>query len=141
MTSYNLWYVVQSAEVARLDQKENLLSNNHLSGEWVPARRGCLFPLQLMLIFYFHFFREEGETYRRWTKSGDHQLRSVVFSHYLQGFIHPRWLALGFLNHQRYDRFCAVYEVMAPPVSPLFFGSLNSDQPFTKDMSEQRIFS
>ena len=25
-------------------------------------------------------------------KSGDHQLRLVVLSHYLQGFIHPRWL-------------------------------------------------
>ena len=69
MTSYHLWYVVQSAEVARLDQKENLLSNNHLSGEWVPARRRCLFPLQLMLIFHFHFFREEKETYCRWFRN------------------------------------------------------------------------
>ena len=25
-------------------------------------------------------------------KSGDHQLRLVVYPHYLQGFIHPRWL-------------------------------------------------
>ena len=25
-------------------------------------------------------------------KSGDHQLRLVVFPHHLQGFIHPRWL-------------------------------------------------
>ena len=23
-------------------------------------------------------------------------------SHYLQGFMHPKWLALGFLNHQQY---------------------------------------
>ena len=29
-------------------------------------------------------------------KSGDHQLRLVVY----QGFIHPKWLA-GFLNHQQ----------------------------------------
>ena len=27
----------------------------------------------------------------------------VVLSHDLQGFIHPRWLALGFLNHQQYQ--------------------------------------
>jgi len=25
-------------------------------------------------------------------------------SHYLQGFIHPMWLALGFLNHQQQKR-------------------------------------
>ena len=35
-----------------------------------------------------------------------HQLRLVVyqfisFSHYLQGFIHPKWLGMGFLNHQQ----------------------------------------
>ena len=39
--------------------------------------------------------------YFRWKKSGDHQL-ICSFSHYLQGFIHPRWLA-GFLNYQQYD--------------------------------------
>ena len=30
-----------------------------------------------------------------------HQLIDSL-SHYLQGFIHTRWLALGFLNHQHY---------------------------------------
>ena len=27
-------------------------------------------------------------------------------SHYLKGFIHPKWLALGFLNHQQYHLSC-----------------------------------
>ena len=35
------------------------------------------------------------------TRNPAHQLRLGVFSKYLQGFIHPRWLA-GFLNHQQY---------------------------------------
>ena len=28
---------------------------------------------------------------------------SWYVSHYVQGFIHPRWLGMGFLNHQQYD--------------------------------------
>ena len=31
-----------------------------------------------------------------------HQLRLVVYPHYLQGFIHPNGGCLGFLNHQQY---------------------------------------
>ena len=38
-------------------------------------------------------------------KSSDHQLRLVVFPHYLQGFIQkPRGFLAGFLNHQQYLR-------------------------------------
>ena len=37
-----------------------------------------------------------------WFRNPANQLRLVVLSHYLQGFIHPGWLALGFLNHQQY---------------------------------------
>ena len=33
-----------------------------------------------------------------------HQLRLVSLPHYLQGFSHhPRWLGMGFLNHQQYQ--------------------------------------
>ena len=31
-------------------------------------------------------------------KSGDHQLRLVVYPHYLQGFIHPRWFRISSIN-------------------------------------------
>ena len=38
-------------------------------------------------------------------KSSDHQLRLIVFPHYLQGFIqNPRGFLAGFLNHQQYLR-------------------------------------
>ena len=40
------------------------------------------------------------------TIDGSEILRSPVqvgsLSHRLQGFIHPRWLGMGFLNHQQY---------------------------------------
>ena len=51
--------------------------------------------------------------------------RCVVFVHefgnfyliiYLQGLMHPRWLALGFLNHQQYDsRTFTLYELPQNP--------------------------
>ena len=36
-------------------------------------------------------------------KSGDHQLRLVVYPIIYSVFIHPRWLGMGFLNHQQYE--------------------------------------
>ena len=44
----------------------------------------------------------ETHAYCWWKKSGVHQLEVGSLAHYLQDFIHPRWLALGFLNHQQY---------------------------------------
>ncbi len=47
-------------------------------------------------------FGVEGEkTLPETNKSGDHQLRLVVYPIIYDGFLHPRWLALGFLNHQQ----------------------------------------
>ena len=37
-----------------------------------------------------------------WKKSGDHQLRLVVYPIISITFLHLRWLALGFLKHQQY---------------------------------------
>ena len=36
-------------------------------------------------------------------KNPANQLKCIVYPHYLQGFLkHPRWLLMGFLNHQEY---------------------------------------
>ena len=35
-------------------------------------------------------------------KSGDHQLRLVVYPIIYRVFLHARWLGMGFLNHQQY---------------------------------------
>ena len=51
-------------------------------------------------------------------------------SHYLQGFIHPRWLEMGFLNH--------------PTVlHPLYLHCLKNEQPkhFSTKTSGPRLFA
>ena len=53
------------------------------------------------------------------------QLISSWFSHYLQGFVHPRWLALGFLNYQQYDRIVCVIICIIFVVIILFQGFKN----------------
>ena len=72
-----------------------------------------------------------------------HQLRLVV---YLQGFIHPRWLALGFLNRQQYGSSI----LRSFPFTIFTFGPWDLRQSFARLMSwflgatghpEQQIFA
>ena len=47
---------------------------------------------------------------RVWQNTPFGMLEEIRLSHYLQGFIHPRWLA-GFLNHQQY---CIIQSMVQP---------------------------
>ena len=77
---YTLWYSFVSDVIRQVFRKPSqmlkLFGKSSLRDRWGTGQLVLLLMVQ---------------------KSGVHQLRLVVFSHYLQGFIHPTGGCLGFL--------------------------------------------
>ena len=53
--------------------------------------------------FWNKVFGHWRQSYCWWKKSGEHQLRVVVYPIYLQGFIHPNWCKISSINTMPYE--------------------------------------
>ena len=76
---------------------------NHPIGNIEVVYKWYILPIAGLYVTY-HLLREPGNSIDG-RNSGKtpvaNQLSLVVYPHYL--LLHPRWLGMGFLNHQQYD--------------------------------------
>ena len=47
------------------------------------------------------FWRKNVNTYCWWFRNPTNQLRLLVYSHYFQGFLHPRWCGISAINSRK----------------------------------------